>query len=110
MLETVVTNPGNIRTPCMVEITPKVGMEQLTITGINRNLDTGENLRVVIRSLTANSTVILDGESGKITENGANKAADVDIWSLPILLPGETRITLDSTWTDMTVKYRPRFM
>lgn len=109
MLETVVTNPGNIRTPCMVEITPKVGMEQLTITGINRNLDTGENLRVVIRSLTANSTVILDGESGKITENGANKAADVDIWSLPILLPGETRITLDSTWTDMTVKYRPEF-
>ena len=82
----------------------------LETVGINRNLDTGENLRVVIRSLTANSTVILDGESGKITENGANKAADVDIWSLPILLPGETRITLDSTWTDMTVKYRPRFM
>ena len=53
----------------MVEITPKVGMEQLTITGINRNLDTGENLRVVIRSLTANTVsythLSVSGESGE---------------------------------------------
>ena len=110
MLETVVTNPGNIRTPCMVEITPKVGIGQLTIAGINRNPDTGENLQAVIRNLTTNSVVILDGESGKITEDGANKAADVDIWSLPALLPGTNQITLDSTWVDLTVKYRPRFM
>ena len=95
MLETVVTNPGNAWTPCVVEITPKVGIGQLTIAGINRNPDTGENLQAVIRNLTTNSVVILDGESGKITEDGANKAADVDIWSLPALLP---------------VKYRPRFM
>ena len=49
-------------------------------------------------------------ESGKITEDGVNKAADVDIWSLPALLPGTNQITLDSTWVDLTVKYRPRFM
>ena len=110
MLETVVTNPGNAWTPCVVEITPKVGIGQLTIAGINRNPDTGENLQAVIRNLTTNSVVILDGESGKITEDGANKAADVDIWSLPALLPGTNQITLDSTWVDLTVKYRPRFM
>lgn len=110
MLETVVTNPRNAWTPCVVEITPKVGIGQLTIAGINRNPDTGENLQAVIRNLTTNSVVILDGESGKITEDGANKAADVDIWSLPALLPGTNQITLDSTWVDLTVKYRPRFM
>ena len=110
MLETVVTNPGNAWTPCVVEITPKVGIGQLTIAGINRNPDTGENLQAVIRNLATNSVVILDGESGKITEDGANKAADVDIWSLPALLPGTNQITLDSTWVDLTVKYRPRFM
>ena len=110
MLETVVTNPGNAWTPCVVEITPKVGIGQLTIAGINRNPDTGENLQAVIRNLTTNSVVILDGESGKITEDGANKAAEVDIWSLPALLPGTNQITLDSTWVDLTVKYRPRFM
>ena len=53
---------------------------------------------------------ILDGETGKITEAGVNKSADVDIWSLPVLGPGTNRITLDSTWMDIKVKYRPRFM
>lgn len=110
MLETVVTNAGNIWTPCIVEITPKVGTEKLTVTGINYNPDTGEKLQVVIRNLTTNKTVILDGETGKITEAGANKSADVDIWSLPVLAPGTNRITLDSTWMDIKVKYRPRFM
>ncbi|MFR7898617.1 MAG: hypothetical protein ACLU6Y_01430 [Ruminococcus sp.] len=44
---------------------------------------------MAIRSLTANSTVILDGESGEDYRKWeSNKAADVDIWSLPILLPG----------------------
>lgn len=110
MLETVVTNTGNIWTPCIVEITPKVGAEKLTVTGINYNPDTGEKLQAVIRNLTTNNKVILDGETGKITENGKNKSADVDIWSLPVLAPGANRITLDNTWMDIKVKYRPRFM
>lgn len=110
MLETVVTNPGNIWTPCVVEITPKVGAEAFSITGINQNPDTGESLPVVIRNTTKDKVVILDGETGKITEDGVNKSADVDIWSLPVLMPGTNRITLNNTWMDVTVKYRPRFM
>lgn len=110
MMETTVTNAGNIWTPCIVEITPKVGIANLTITGINQNPDTGERLQVVLRKLNVGKKVVLDGETGLITENGVNKSADVDIWSLPALMPGANRITLDSTWTDITVKYRPRFM
>ena len=110
VLETVITNPGNIQTPCIVEITPQVASSEFTVSGINRNLDTGENLPVTIRNTSAGKTVILDGETGKITEAGANKSADVDIWSLPVLMPGTNRITLNNTWIDITVKYRPRFM
>ncbi len=110
ILETVVINPGNIWTPCIVEITPKIGTAEFTVSGINRNPDTGEGLPVVIRNTTQGKKVILDGESGKITEDGVNKSADVDIWSLPVLIPGANRITLNNTWMDITIKYRPRFM
>ena len=111
MLEIAITNPGNIWTPCIVEITPRAaGASAFTVKGINRNPDTGESLPVTIRNTTKDKTVILDGETGKITEAGVNKSADVDIWSLPVLMPGTNRITLDNTWMDITVKYRPRFM
>ena len=110
MTEITIANPGNIWTPCIVEVTPKIGAKKLTITGISQNPDTGENLPVVIKNLTTDKTVLLDGETGKITENGANKAADVDIWSLPVLSPGTNTISFDSEWMNIIIKYRPRFM
>ena len=67
MLEIAITNPGNIWTPCIVEITPRAaGASAFTVKGINRNPDTGESLPVTIRNTTKDKTVILDGETGKI--------------------------------------------
>ena len=62
-----------------MEITPRAaGASAFTVKGINRNPDTGESLPVTIRNTTKDKTVILDGETGKITEAGVNKSADVD--------------------------------
>lgn len=61
-------------------------------------------------------------EAAKAREEAAKTQASVQkslletyqtyysIWSLPVLMPGTNRITLDNTWMDITVKYRPRFM
>lgn len=103
-----VTNPGNIITPAIIEITPQVGASSIELTGICRNPYTGEDIPVTIADLVTDSTVTLDGESGLFTEGGELK--EVEIWELPTLLPGENKITVNNSGMDITVRFRPRFM
>lgn len=105
----IVTNPGNLDTPAVVEITPKIGIAELVINGLTRNPDTGENLKISIKSLTTGNKIILDGETGLFTEKGVLKK-DIEIWTLPSLLPGTNTITLSNAQMDISVKYRPRFI
>lgn len=108
--QVTIANTGNLPAPALVEITPLSGAASLTVTGICCDADTGKDLPVTVRNLTTGKTVSIDGETGLITEDGAIKAGDVEIWSLPVLLPGDNRIILDNQWMDFTVKFRPRFM
>ena len=109
--ETTVTNPGTIYTPAIVEITPQLGMGELTVTGITYNPDTGEDIPVTIRKLTADKTIVLDGETGIWTEDGQKKSSDdIDIWALPSLRPGANNITLSSQQINLSIKFRPRYM
>lgn len=105
-----VTNQGNLITPAVIEITPQIGVATLEITGICRNPGTGEDLPVTVRNLVTGKKIILDGESGLMTEDGELKAEDIDIWDIPTLLPGKNTITLDSDRMNVTVKYYPRYM
>lgn len=105
-----VTNTGNIETPAIIEITPQIGAASITLTGLCRDYDTGEDLPVIIRDLLTNKVVVIDGESGMMTQGGDLKAGDIDIWALPTLLPGSNTITIDSNRMDITVRFHPRFM
>lgn len=107
--EIVVNNFGNILTPVIIEITPQVGAASITLSGICRDPNTGEDLPVMINELETGKTVTLDGETGLFTQDGELKA-DLEIWDVPTLFPGENKITVDSEWMDIVVRYRPRFM
>lgn len=96
----VITNPGNMVSPCRVEITPRVGAASITLTGLCRDSFTGADLPVVIPTLTTGKTVVIDGKTGMITEDGALK--DMTIWALPSMKPGANSITCNSS--AMTVK------
>ena len=104
-----VTNPGNIVTPVRVEITPQTGVASTVITGLCREAGTGKDLPVTIGELVTGKNVILDGETGLFTQDGEVKK-ELEIWGLPALLPGINTITVNNSWTDITLKYRPRFM
>lgn len=104
-----ISNPGNILTPAVVEITPQIGVASITLTGICRDVNTGIDLPVVINNLETGKAVTLDGETGLVLQEGALKS-DVEIWNLPALLPGENKITVTSNRMDITVRFRPRFM
>ena len=103
-----ITNPGNIITPAVIEIAPQIGAAEVVLTGICCNPFTGEDLPVKINDLVAGSTVILDGETGLFTQSGELK--EVEIWGLPVLLPGENKITVNNNRMDISVRFRPRFM
>lgn len=108
--EITISNTGNIVTPAIVEITPQIGVASITLAGICRDVNTGEDLSVTINNLETGKTVILNGENGLFTQNGELKAGDIEIWGVPALLPGENKITVNSDRMDIVVRYRPRFM
>lgn len=84
--------------------------DTLVITGLSRDPRTGEALEIEIRNTTPGKKIVIDGETGKITEDGQVKIEDVDIWALPELLPGENEITTNNNWLEAVVRYNPRFM
>lgn len=105
-----ITNPGNVVSPTIIELTPTLGAASITVTGICRDSESGEGLPVTISNLTTGNMIILDGITGLITENGVLKAADVDIWAMPTLLPGENTINLGTSKINATIKVLPLYM
>lgn len=89
-----ITNPGNVISPAIVEITPTIGISSLTVSGICRNSFNGVDLPVALEKLSTGNTVIIDGIAGLVTE--ANALKEVDMWTLPTLVPGVNTITLDN--------------
>lgn len=108
--ELSIVNPGNLNTPAVLELLPTISTVPVTIQGICRDPATGEDSPVVVRALTTNKKVIIDGETGLITQEGAQKAGDVDLWELPLLAPGVNTITCDNVNITMTIKFKPRYM
>lgn len=94
---------GTQITPAIVEITPTTELADITIEGLADD-------PIVIKNLTANKTVILDGELQKATVDGVNKYGDTDMWDFPRLNPGTNTITVNKNNCDIKIKYKPRYI
>lgn len=105
--EIVINNPGNIRTPFTLEITPTVGMASLTVKGCfdepHRNIDRG----CKINNLITNQLIRLSGDDGLIL-NGIN-IADAEFYQFPVLLPGPNTITFSSDFINVSYSFWPRY-
>lgn len=106
-----ITVEGDYPTPCIIEITPQVNViSSLTIKGAARNKITGELEDILIKNLTKGNKVVIDGENGTVTEGSSNKFADTEFWEFPSLLPGGNEITFSNTQSNITIKYKPRYI
>lgn len=94
---------GTQTTPAVVEITPSVYISDIKLEGLADD-------PIIIKNLTANKTVILDGELQKVTVDGVNKYGDADMWDFPRLKPGENKITVNKNNCYIKIKYKPRFI
>lgn len=92
---------GNLETPAIVEITPTTVLADVTLEGLADD-------PIRIENLTANKTVILDGELQKVTVDGVNKYGDTDMWDFPRLKPGSNTIKVNKNNCDIKIKYKPR--
>lgn len=92
---------SNSPTPVILELTPTANIATLHIEGF------GE--AITLSNLTAGTTVVINGEIGKVTENGINKYADYDSWGFPKLIPGENLITLSESTLSVLVRFSPRW-
>lgn len=107
----VINNPGNIITPCIIELVPSNSITTFTIKGAARNQVSGAAEDIVIKNLVYQETVIIDGIKGTITQDGENKFQDAELWEFPTLLPGNNSLTFQSSGADcdVTIKYYPRY-
>ena len=102
---------GDYPVPCIIEIIPQVNIiSSLTIKGAARNKITGELEDILIKNLTKGNKVVIDGENGTVTEGSSNKFADTEFWEFPSLLPGNNEITFSNTQSNITIKYKPRYI
>ena len=103
VLEKTINVIGNKETPAIVEITPTTALADITLEGLADD-------PIRIENLTANKTVILDGELQKVTVDGVNKYGDTDMWDFPRLKPGSNTIKVDKSNCDIKIKYKPRYI
>lgn len=103
---------GNLETPCIIELVPSGAITKYTIKGAARDPVTREEEDIIVKNLSAGKTVIIDGESCTVTENGENKYKDTEMWEFPTLLPGANALTFTSSSVpcDVTIKYKPRYI
>lgn len=106
-----ITVQGDYPVPCIIEIIPQVNViSSLTIKGAARNKITGKLEDILIKNLTKGNKVVIDGENGTVTEGSSNKFADTEFWEFPSLLPGGNKITFSNTQSNITIKYKPRYI
>lgn len=107
-----VFNAGNLVTPAIIEIEPQFTLSAIGIFGFARDELTGEDIQIVIGNVKKDTKIIIDGETGLITEAGKNKFPEMTIQALPSLLPGTNKITMriNDGQALTTVRYKPRFL
>lgn len=96
---------GNRTPPCKVTIIPDEDIDELTITGFAEVM--------TLRNLPRGATIIIDGENGIVTQDGANKFEDFDGWDFPYLNVKNGKmnaITFGTSKCDITITYNPMWI
>ena len=101
---------GAYPTPCKATINPTGAIATFTINGLACNPLTLERSQISINGLKTNKPVVIDGVKKIITEDGANKFADAEMWNFPMLTPGMNTIVLSHTTQNTVIEVYKRYI
>lgn len=94
---------GTRDAPCVVEVYAKKVLTNYTIGGLGDD-------DIIVESLAAGKTVVIDAKTGLVTIDGANAFDKVNLWAFPVLKSGETALTFSNTNARVTIKYTPMWI
>lgn len=94
---------GSRKTPCIVEVYAKSVLTNYRISGFGAD-------DIIVESLAAGKTAIIDGIRGMVTVDGANAFDKVNLWEFPAISTGETRLTFSNTRAKVTIRYKPMWI
>lgn len=94
---------GTRDAPITIEITPIVDLPEFGIYGVAER-------SIVIKNLTKDTPIYIDGLTGLVTENGQNKFNDVVMFEFPYLQPGEQLITFSESVCNIKIRYFPMWL
>lgn len=94
---------GSRSAPCTIEVHAKSELTNYSISGF------GED-EIVIETLAAGKTVVIDGVKGTVKLEGDNAFGIVDLWEFPAIKPGETALTFSDANANVTIRYSPMWI
>lgn len=94
---------GSRKTPCIVEIYAKSALTDYVISGFGDD-------DIVVESLAAGKTIIIDGTKGIVLLDGANAFNKVNLWEFPSIKSGGTELTFSNSRATVTVRYHPMWI
>lgn len=94
---------GSRNAPCIVEIHAKSALTNYTIGGFGDS-------DIVVESLEKGKTVVIDGNAGLVTIDGANAFETVNLWEFPKLVKEETTLTFSSAEAEVKIRYMPMWI
>jgi hypothetical protein len=93
---------GSRKTPCIVEVYAKSALTNYKITGVGDD--------IIIETLAAGKTIVIDGEKGLITVSGVNAFNSVNLWEFPKIDTKETALTFSNTSATVKIRYKPMWI
>lgn len=94
---------GSRKAPCIVEIYAKSTLTNYIISGFGDD-------DIVIESLAAGKTIIIDATTGLVTLSGANAFGNVNLWEFPNIKSGENALNFSTTTAKVTIRYKPMWI
>lgn len=94
---------GTRDTPCVVEVYAKSALTNYVIAGLGDD-------HIIIKSLAAGKTAVIDAKTGLVTINGSNAFDKVDLWEFPVLKAGETALAFSNANARVTIRYTPMWI
>lgn len=100
--QTTIDRQGTRKAPAIIEVYAKKALKNYKISGFEDD--------IIVEQLAAGQTIIIDGEEGRITNNGADAFGSVDLWKFPTIAQQQTALKFSNADAVVRIRYKPMWI
>nr|DAF92301.1 MAG TPA: distal tail protein [Myoviridae sp. ctBvM24] len=100
--ETTIDRQGTRSAPVIIEVYAKKALKDYKISGFEDD--------IIVEQLAAGQTIVIDGEEGRITKDGADAFGSVDLWRFPAITEKQTALKFSSPDAIVRIRYKPMWL